>query len=346
MAAGVPIGAGQPTFVVAEMSGNHNGSLDRALMIVDAAAATGAQAVKIQTYTADTMTLDVDRPEFRVLASQELWGGRTLHDLYEEAHTPWDWHAPIFEHARAHGLIPFSTPFDATAVEFLESLDVALYKTASAELIDMPLMREVGRTGKPIIMSTGMGTLSEIDAAVRAVRDAGCSELVLLACTASYPAVPQDARLANIALLGELFDVPVGLSDHTRGIGVALAAVTLGAVCVEKHMTLDREDGGVDAEFSMTPAEMTLLVQESESARLAAASSSAFGPTASEEATLRLRRSLYVAEDVRAGEAVGPGNVRAIRPAGGLAPDFYELVQGRIFKTDATRGTPLTWDII
>jgi pseudaminic acid synthase len=328
------------------MSGNHNGSLERALEIVDAVAATGASALKIQTYTADTLTIDSNAPAFRVEGSHELWGGRNLYSLYQEAHTPWGWHQEIFDRAREHGLIPFSTPFDPTAVQLLEDLGVALYKTASAEIVDIPLMREIARTGKPIIMSTGMATLSEIDAAVTAVRDAGCRDLVLLACTAAYPAVPQEARLGNIAVLREAFDVPVGLSDHTLGIGVAVAASALGAVVVEKHLTLSRESGGVDSDFSMVPDEFRTMVEAIEQARLAVGSGVAFGPTVEEQAVLALRRSLYVIADVREGDVISAQNVRSIRPAGGLDPDAFDLVEGRVFREDVLRGTPLTWDVI
>ncbi|WP_238993340.1 pseudaminic acid synthase [Nocardioides caldifontis] len=345
-AAGHRIGADHPPFVVAEMSGNHNGDLDRALAIVDAIAASGAQALKIQTYTADTLTLDVDRPEFRVTDDHGLWGGRTLHQLYEEAHTPWEWHEPIFARAREQGLVAFSTPFDPTAIELLEECGVALYKTASAEIVDLPLIREIARTGKPVLMSTGMATLAEIDAAVNAAADGGCTELVLLACTASYPADPDDARLGNIAVLHEAFGVPVGLSDHTLGIGAAVAAVAKGAVCIEKHVTLGRDDGGVDSAFSLEPAELALLRRETETAWRASRSGTAFGPTESEQAVLRLRRSLYVVEDVRAGDPVTARNVRSVRPAGGLPPAALETVLGRRFTRDAERGTPLSWELL
>jgi len=340
------IGADSPVFTIAEMSGNHNRDLDRALRIVDAVAETGAQALKIQTYTADTLTIRSSKPPFRVNADHDLWGGRTLFELYEEAHTPWDWHAPIFSRARELGLIPFSTPFDPSAVELLESLDVQIYKTASAEIVDLPLMREIARTGKPIIMSTGMANLSEIDAAVTAVEHAGCRELVLLACTAAYPAAPENARLGNIETLRRAFGVPVGLSDHTRGIGVGVAAAALGATVIEKHVTLDRGDGGVDAEFSMTPAELRALVSAGEQARVAVASGSGFGPTEEERTVLALRRSLYVTQDVRAGDVLSHANVRSIRPAGGLPADAFATVEGRQFKVDVERGTPLTWDLV
>jgi len=328
------------------MSGNHNGQLERALRIVDAVAATGAQALKIQTYTADTITIDVDLPAFRVGDDHALWGGKNLYDLYKEAHTPWDWHEAIFTRAREHGLVPFSTPFDVTAIELLESLGADLYKTASAEIIDLPLIREIAGTKKPMIVSTGMATLSEIEAAVNAARSAGCTDLVLLACTAAYPAEPKDAFLGNIEVLQKAFDLPIGFSDHTLGIGVAVAAVSLGAVCVEKHMTLDRLDGGVDSDFSATPNELALLVTETERARLAVSGGARFGPTSSEEAVLRLRRSLFVVENVSAGDELTESNVRSIRPAGGLAPIEMDRVLGRKFASDVTRGTPLTWDLI
>jgi N-acetylneuraminate synthase len=340
------IGTGHPVFTIAEMSGNHNGDLDRALAIVDAVATTGARALKIQTYTADTLTIDSDKPPFRVAGDHQMWGGRTLYSLYQEAYTPWEWHAPIFDRAREHGLIPFSTPFDPTSIEFLEGLGVELYKTASAEIVDLPLLREIARTGKPMVISTGMATLSEIDAAMTAVTGAGATDVVLLACTAAYPAVPEEARLGNIAALRDAFDVPVGLSDHTLGIGVAVAAAALGAVVIEKHLTLDRSDGGVDSDFSLSPSEFAMLVAEADRARVAVASGTAFGPTDQERTVLALRRSLYVVADVRAGDDVTAENVRSIRPAGGLPADAMDIVRGRTFRVDVERGTPLTWDVI
>jgi len=333
-------------FVIAEMSGNHNGDLGRALQIVDAVARSGAQALKIQTYTPDTITIDVNTAPFRVDDGHGLWGGRNLYQLYQEAHTPWEWHKPIFERAREKGLVAFSSPFDPTAVAFLEDLGVEVYKTASAEIVDLPLIAEIARTGKAIIMSTGMATMGEIDAAVSAARDGGCSELILLACTSSYPALPQDVRLSNICLLEKAFGVPVGLSDHTRGIGVSLAAVALGAVCIERHVTLDRADGGVDSEFSLNPGELSLLTQEAEAARLSSIGAPKVGPAKSEQAVLALRRSLYVVADVRAGESLTRANVRSIRPSGGLAADQIEIALGRTFSVDVPRGTPLTWDLI
>lgn len=338
------VGAGQPIFSIAEMSGNHNGDLERALRIVDAVGATGASALKIQTYTADTLTIDSDAPAFRIRDNHGLWGGRNLYSLYEEAHTPWEWHKEIFDRARSHGLIPFSTPFDPSSVEFLEGLGVELYKTASAEIVDLPLMREIARTGKPMIVSTGMATLSEIDAAVNAIRSAGGTEIVLLACTAAYPAVPEEARLGNINVLAEAFDVPIGLSDHTLGIGVAVAAAAHGAVAIEKHMTLERSDGGVDADFSLTADEFAMLVTAAEQARVAVRSGVGFGPTPQESTMMALRRSLYIVADVEAGDVVTRDNVRSIRPAGGLPVDSIDLVLGRKFASSAKRGTALTWN--
>ena len=342
---GHQVGPGQTPFVIAEVSGNHNGSLERALDIIDAIAESGAQAVKFQTYTADTITIDAKGPQFQIRADHDLWGGRTLHDLYQEAHTPWEWHAPMFERARERGLTPFSSPFDPTAIELLESLDAPAYKIASAEVVDLPLIREVASTGKPMIISSGMATLGEIDRALSAARDGGCTQMVLLACTASYPAAPEDARLLSIPTLQEAFGIPIGLSDHTEGIGVSVAAVALGAVALEKHVTLARADGGVDSDFSLEPHELTALVRESAAARKAV-QPPRFGPTESEMDTLALRRSLYVVADVAAGEPVTRDNVRSIRPAGGLATDEIEKVLGRTFTTAVERGTPLSWDLI
>ncbi len=344
--ADLAIGPGRPVFTVAEMSGNHNGDLGRARAIVDAIAATGATAIKFQTYTADTLTIDVDLPSFRVADNHGLWGGRNLYSLYQEAYTPWEWHAELFERAGKAGLVPFSTPFDPTSVEFLETLGCRLYKTASAEIGDLPLLREVGRTGKPVIVSTGMATLAEIDAAVDAIRSVGSSSIVLLACTAAYPARPEEARLGNIAVLREAFGLPVGISDHTLGIGVSVAAVALGAVVVEKHVRLGDDAGGVDSGFSLTPAEFARLVDAAEQARVGVASGVAFGPTPDERAVHALRRSLHVVSDVRRGDVVSQANVRSIRPSGGLAPGDFELVAGREFRVDVERGTPLTWDLI
>ena len=339
------IGADHRPYIVAEMSGNHNGSLDRALALVDAAATAGAHAIKIQTYTADTMTVDVRHPRFQISQGHELWGNEYLYQLYERAHTPWEWHEAIFERARSRGLTPFSSPFDPTAVELLEKLDALMYKIASSEIADMPLVRLCASTGKPLIISTGMASVQEIAAAVDAARGAGCRELVVLSCTASYPAPPEHTNLRRIPVLAEAFRVPIGLSDHTLGIGVPIAAVGFGACLIEKHVTLDRGDGGVDSAFSLEPAELAALVVESERA-WQALGTTAIGPTEAEREGLRFRRSLYVVTDVRAGDPVTEQNVRSIRPTGGLAPDAITAVLGRTFTRDAAKGTPLTWDLI
>lgn len=341
----VEIGAGRRPYIVAEMSGNHNGSLDRALALVDAAAEAGAHAIKIQTYTADTMTVDVKDPRFQISKGHELWGDQYLYQLYERAHTPWEWHEAIFERARAAGLTPFSSPFDRTAVELLEKLDAPMYKIASSEITDLPLIRLCASTGKPLIISTGMATVQEIAAAVDAARGAGCRDLVVLSCTASYPAPPEHTNLRRIPVLAEAFRVPIGLSDHTLGIGVPIASVAFGACLIEKHVTLDRTDGGVDSAFSLEPAELRSLVVESERA-WQALGTTAIGPTEAEQEGLRFRRSLYVVADVRAGETATEENVRSIRPTGGLAPDAIGLVLGRTFTRDAVKGTPLSWDLI
>ncbi|EHR48680.1 pseudaminic acid synthase [Saccharomonospora marina XMU15] len=339
------IGPEHPPFVVAEVSGNHNGSLDRALEIIDAVADSGAHAVKLQTYRPDTITVDVDAPAFRLSADHELWGGQNLYRLYEQAHTPWEWHERLFSHARQRGLEVFSSPFDPTAVELLESLDSPAYKIASSELVDLPLIELCARTGKPLVLSTGMATVAEIDAAVRTARAAGNDQLVVLSCTASYPAAPQESNLRGIPLLAGLTGGVVGLSDHTAGIGVPVGAVALGACLIEKHVTLSREDGGVDSAFSLEPAELGALVTETRRAWQSLGEAT-LGPKPSEREGLRLRRSLYVVEDVRAGDAVTSRNVRSIRPAGGLAPVEIDKVLGRTFRSDAAKGTPLTWDLI
>lgn len=339
------VGPGHPPLVVAEMSGNHNGDLERALAIVDAVADSGVSVLKLQTYTPDTLTLDVDAPEFRVSDGHDLWGGQTLHTLFTQAHTPYEWHAPIFQRARDRGLTVFSTPFDPTAVELLEELGTPFYKIASSELVDLPLIRLVAGTGKPMIISTGMATVAEIAAAVDAARDAGCEELILLACTVSYPAPPQDSNLNRLPVLAQTFDTPVGLSDHTLGIGVPVAAVALGACLIEKHVTLARGDGGTDAGFSAEPGELAMLASEATRA-WQALGTGRIGPTASEREGLRFRRSLRLTTDVRAGERVTTSNVRSVRPAGGLPPDCLSTVLGRTFARDAAKGAPLTWELL
>lgn len=339
------VGTDHRPFVVAEMSGNHNGDLGRALAIVDAIAESGAQAVKLQTYTADTITIDADAPAFRVSDGHELWGGKNLYRLYEEAHTPWAWHEPIFARAREHGLVPFSSPFDATAVQLLEDLEAPVYKIASLEIGDLALLRQVARTGKPVIISTGAATVTDVDTAVRTIRAEGNEQVVVLACTSSYPASPTESNLRSIPVIRDTFGVVVGLSDHTAGIGVGVAAVALGAAMVEKHVTLARADGGVDSDFSLEPAELTSLVVETERAWQALGTVQ-LEPTPGEAESRRLRRSLYVVADVRAGDLVTEHNVRSIRPAGGLEPALLGTVLGRTFRADAVRGTALTWDLV
>lgn len=340
-----PIGINHAPLIIAEMSGNHNQSLQRALEIVDAAAKSGAHALKIQTYTPDTMTLDLNEREFHISDPGSLWKGVSLYKLYEEAHTPWAWHKPIFDRARALGMIPFSTPFDSTAVDFLESLDVPCYKIASFENTDLPLIRRVAATGKPVIISTGMATIAELDDAVRAARQAGCEELILLKCTSTYPAEPENSNITSIPNLRELFDCEVGLSDHTMGVGVAVASVALGARVIEKHFTLDRESGGVDSVFSMEPHEMAQLVEETKRAWQALGKVS-YGQTAAEKGSVMFRRSLYVVKDLAAGDVLTLENVRAIRPGFGLPTKYLEQVLGRKVAQKISRGTALDWPLL
>jgi pseudaminic acid synthase len=339
------IGRSSVPFVIAEMSGNHNQSLDRALEIVDAAADGGAHGLKIQTYTPDTMTIDLSQGDFYISDENSLWSGTTLYKLYGEAYTPWEWHAPIFEHARKRGLIPFSTPFDSTAVDFLESLDVPCYKIASFENTDLPLIRRVAATGKPMIISTGMASIAELDETVRAARAAGCKDLVLLKCTSTYPATPDSTNILTIPHMRDLFECEIGLSDHTLGIGVSVASVALGATVIEKHFTLRRADGGVDSSFSMEPAEMAALVVETERA-WRSLGQVAYGPTAAEQKSLKFRRTLYVTEDMQPGDRLTPNNLRAIRPGGGLPPKYIDVFMGRCVDVAVKRGTPISWDLL
>jgi len=339
------IGPASVPFVIAEMSGNHNQSLERALEIVEAAAKTGAHALKIQTYTPDTMTLDLDEREFHISDPQSLWMGTSLYKLYGQAFTPWEWHEAILKRAKELGIIAFSTPFDATSVDFLESLDVPCYKIASFENTDLPLIRKVAATGKPMIISTGMASIAELDDTVRAARQAGCKDLVLLKCTSTYPATADNTNILTIPHMRELFGCEVGLSDHTMGVGVSVASVALGATVIEKHFTLNRADGGVDSSFSMEPAEMTQLVVETERA-WQALGSVAYGPTAAEEKSIVFRRSLYVVNDLQAGEKLTADNVRAIRPGLGLPTKYLEQVLGKTIKQSVARGTALSWDMM
>lgn len=339
-----PVGPEYPPFVVAEMSGNHNQSLERALEIVEAAAEAGAHAIKLQTYTADTMTLNIPSGEFLIANPKSLWNGRTLYDLYQEAHTPWAWHAPIMERANELGLLCFSTPFDDTAVDFLESLNVPCYKIASFENTDINLIKRVAKTKKPVIISTGMASVGEIDEAVRAAREVGCEDLLLLKCTSTYPATPENTNLSTIPHMRELFGCQIGLSDHTMGLGVSVAAVALGATFIEKHFTLSRADGGVDSAFSMEPSELKELVRETQNAWLSLGAIS-YGPTEAEKPSLAFRRSLYVVEKMKAGERFTDKNVRAIRPGGGLPPRYLSDVIGKCAKTELEAGTPLSWGL-
>ncbi|MBU3585136.1 pseudaminic acid synthase [Polynucleobacter sp. AM-26B4] len=339
------IGKNNPPFVIAEMSGNHNQSLERALEIVEAAAKTGADALKIQTYTPDTMTLDLDDGEFYISDSKSLWAGTSLYKLYGEAYTPWEWHKPIFDRARQLGMIVFSTPFDASAVDFLESLDVPCYKIASFENTDLPLIRRVATTGKPLIISTGMATIAELDDTVKAAREAGCKDLILLKCTSTYPATAGNTNILTIPHMRELFGCETGLSDHTMGVGVSVASVALGATVIEKHFTLNRADGGVDSAFSMEPSEMLQLVMETKRAWEAMGQVS-YGVTEAEKKSIVFKRSLYIVEDLKAGDVLTIDNVRAIRPGLGLATKYLDIVLGSKLKLPVKRGTALSWDLL
>lgn len=330
-------------FIIAEMSGNHNHSLERALEIVDAAADAGVDALKIQTYTADTITIDKNDGEFFIADPNSLWKGESLYSLYQKAYTPWEWHKPIFERCKEKGIIGFSTPFDFTAVDFLEELNVPFYKIASFENVDIPLIRKVAQTGKPIIASTGMASLAELSELVETARSNGCNDLTLLKCTSSYPASPAGSNLATIPHMKALFDCTVGISDHTLGIGVAVASIAFGAMVIEKHFTLSRADGGVDAEFSLEAQEMKQLVKEVNAA-YEAIGSVHYGLT-SQEST-KFRRSLYIVEDMKAGDVITEKNMRSIRPGLGLPPKYYDILLGKKVKCDVKRGTALSWDMI
>lgn len=349
------VGPGEPPFIVAELSGNHNGDLGRALAIIDAAHAAGADAVKLQTYTADTLTLDCDGPHFRI--ERGPWAGRRLHDLYAWAHTPWDWHEALFERARSLGIGIFSTPFDPTSVDFLERFDPPAYKIASFEAVDLPLIERVAATGRPLILSTGLATAIEVDEAVAAAtRGAALANLrharrsgglVLLHCVSGYPSAPEEARLGKMAELRARTGLAVGLSDHSLGTAVAVAATTLGAVMIEKHLTLKRADGGPDAAFSMEPDELAALCRDCRTAwRASHGAKVATGRAASEEASAIFRRSLFVVEDVAAGEPLTAANVRSIRPGAGLAPKHLPEIVGRRAARALARGTPLAWEMI
>lgn len=339
------IGADHEPFVIAEMSGNHNQSLERALKIVDAAVEAGAHAIKLQTASPDGLTLDVDSPDFQITEKDSLWYGKNLYQLYREAVTPWEWHEPIFEHCRQRGIIAFSSPFELKAVDFLESLNVPCYKIASFELIDTQLVRRVAQTGKPMIMSTGMATLSEIESAVKTARAESNDQIILLKCTSTYPARPTNTNLLTIPHLRAAFGTQVGLSDHTMGVGVPCAAVAMGATVIEKHLTLARADGGVDSAFSLEPHELKLLVEETERA-WQSVGEVRYGGSDDEQASLKYRRSIYISRDVKAGEQLTAENIRIVRPGFGLAPKYYDLLIGRRVNKDLTKGTAMSWEHI
>lgn len=334
------VGDDHPPFVIAEMSGNHNQSLERALMIVDAAAAAGAHAIKLQTYTADTITLNIQGGNFEINDPSSLWSGRNLYELYKQAHTPWDWHESVMERARSHGLACFSSPFDESAVDFLETLNVPAYKIASFENVHLPLIAKAAATGKPLIISTGMASLSELDQAVSTARAAGCKDLILLKCTSSYPASPESSNIVTIPHLKEMFGCQVGLSDHTMGIGVALASVALGATMIEKHFTLSRSEGGVDSAFSLEPKELGALVVESQRGWQSLGKVN-YGATLPEQKNLIFRRSIYVSANISEGDTYTSDNIRIVRPGDGAPPYLYTQILGRTARRSLERGTPL-----
>lgn len=341
----IKIGQNYKPFIIAEMSGNHNKSLERALSIVEAAAKSGAQAIKLQTYTADTMTLNVKGGGFDITDAGSLWKGKNLYKLYQQAYTPWEWHKKIFLKCRELGILCFSTPFDETAVDFLEELNTPFYKIASFENTDLPLIKRIAKTGKPIIMSIGMATLGEIEEAVKTIEKNGGNDLVLLKCTSSYPANPLESNINSIPTIRKLFKCEVGISDHTMGIGVALASIGLGATVIEKHFTLARKDGGVDAAFSLESAELKSLVVESERAWQGLGEIK-FKPSNSEKKSLQFRRSIYVAKNMNAGEVFTRETLRRVRPGYGLESKYYDMLLGRTVRVSVKKGTPLTWDII
>lgn len=334
------IGLGCSPYIIAEMSGNHNQSLERALAIVDAAAKSGADAVKLQTYTSDTMTIDCDKADFQITDPKSLWANHSLYKLYEIAHTPWDWHKPIMDHCKKLGITCFSTPFDLTAVDFLEELNVPAYKIASFENTDIHLIRKVVATGKPLIISTGMAKLSDLELMVQTLRQSGCENFVLLKCTSAYPAEPIDANIRTIPHMRDMFGCEVGLSDHTMGIGVPLASVALGATVIEKHFTLSRAEGGVDADFSLEPQELEALVIESKRAWQSLGKVS-YSPGDKEAGSMQFRRSIYFVKALKAGETIGPEHVRCIRPGYGLPPKYLETIIGMKARSNIERGTPV-----
>jgi len=339
------IGINHSPLIIAELSGNHNQSLDRAIALVDAAAKSGVQALKLQTYTADTITLDIREGEFLIDDKESLWEGKSLYQLYKEAYTPWEWHEPIMRQAKKLGMLCFSTPYDDTAVDFLEDLEVPCYKIASFENTDIPLIKRVAATEKPMMISTGMATEVELEETIQAAHDAGCRNIVLLKCTSKYPAIPEDSNVLTIPHIRSRFNCEVGLSDHTMGVGAAVAAVAHGAVVIEKHFTLNRADGGVDSAFSMEPLEMEQLVVETRRAWQALGRIH-YGPTKNEEPSLKHRRSIYVVSDIEAGSVFTEENLRCIRPGLGLPPKHYESLLGQKARCNLKRGTPLRWNLV
>jgi len=336
------IGIDYKPFIIAEMSGNHNQSLDRALEIVEAAAEAGAHALKLQTYTADTLTLDVNKGEFFIEDKESLWEGKSLYELYQDAYTPWEWHESIMKRAIELGILCFSTPFDDTAVDFLEKLDVPAYKIASFENTHLPLLKKVASTGKPMIISTGMANITELDETVRTIRKAGCDQFVLLKCTSTYPATPENSNVLTIPHMRKLFNCEIGLSDHTMGLGAAIAAVAHGATVIEKHFTLHRADGGVDSAFSLEPEEMRQLVVETERAWHSLGKVT-YGPTESEKNSVKFRRSLYIAKDMKKGDMLNKENLRIVRPGLGLPPKYYDILLGRKVNQNVKKGTAVDW---
>ncbi len=340
---GRKIGADYPPYVICELSGNHNGSLERCLAMVDAAADTGCDAIKIQTYTADTITLDVDRPEFKIHGG--LWDGRTLYELYQEAQTPFEWHAAIFERARQRGVTIFSSPFDETAVDLLDGLGAPAFKIASFEAVDLPLIKYAAAKGKPLIISTGMANLQEMQTARDTALEAGAAGVLMLHCVSSYPATFADANVRTVPDMAQRFGCPIGLSDHTPGTAASVAAVTLGACVIEKHFTLARADGGPDAAFSLEPVEFKALVDDTRNA-WAALGVAHYDVLGAEQANLQFRRSLYVSADVKAGEALSRQNIRSVRPGSGLPPGELDNVLGKTAARDLVRGEPLDWSMV
>jgi N-acetylneuraminate synthase len=342
---GRKIGTEYPPFIIAEMSGNHNQSLDRAMQLVESAAESGVHALKLQTASPEGLTLDIESPEFMIDDPASPWHGRNLYQLYKEAVTPWEWHKPIFDRCGELGLTVFSSPFELSAIDLLEELNAPCYKIASFELVDLPLIRKAAATGKPLIMSTGMASVSDIHDAVQAAKAEGNDSIILLKCTSSYPATAADANIATIPHMRETFGVQVGLSDHTLGIGVSCAAAALGATVIEKHFTLRREDGGVDSTFSLEPWEFAALVEESERA-WASVGRVVYGGAAVEQKSLKFRRSLYIAKAVKKGEVLTEQNLRIVRPGYGLAPKHIDVLLGRRVNQDLKAGTAMRWEYI